>query len=278
TNTTPTDCKQYEGVIPGKTQKYSVQNRSFAQMVLNPAYGFSAEAQRELALMQGDAGLNALKLGVPQVPIMNLTASTVLSYKFKTTEYNVPFSHRITMDERPGSGYGTTIMSISECPGDFTSPQVTAQKGGFDDTNEYGDEKFRKCISKGPLIGNTMDFGYESGWCRLEPNKTYYFNLAVYDVEHPSEGAPGSLRPHMVNYAAVHRVFAPNEQWLDVVKDRAAFYSEMRRVRTQFDVLMQQRATACNAAISAYMAANGGKRSGGECSSLATPAYFYSWK
>lgn len=301
TSTTPADCEPYVGVIPGDTRKVSVVQRSFPKVVYSAAYGaLSQDAQRDLALMQGDLGYQ-LTFGLKGVGNWNtnvIESGTAQAWKFKTTEYNYPVYYRLSLSERPATTGGVVVTSISLCPGDFTSPQVMAQTSGYDaynTGNTVGDQKFRNCVTYGrPLsAGGGIEFGVGGNTqyiCALEPNKTYYLNVSAGFA---GGGDKGHTTPHIGTFdgttAGTEMVadftMSPfghlqavgnigNNLWsTDLIKNRTAFYTEARRVQSAFSAASQQRVAACRAAI----AANSGPRTGRECDGLTMPAspYFF---
>ena len=243
----------------------------------------SPEGLRDLALMQGDIGF---AMGVGPMSSgggwdrTRIPSGTVFSYKFKTTEYNYPVYYFLERSPNPETLVGVMGISVSECPGDFTSPMVLEQRSGFDVTNMYGDGKFRNCVSYGASAFGVFQFGaggVNSDWmCALAPNKTYYLNITHGFMRDTDDG---SLFPYMTRYGndlatagtkesvvdismrpfghmeADRQVWGsgvPNVLWTtEIIKNRSAFYSEMQRIRRLEAEAAQRRIEACRAAIAA---------------------------
>ena len=190
TTAPPTNCSQYAGVLPNESRKVSVVQKNFPRVIYNGAYGaLSSDAQKDLALMQGDLGYQ-LTFGVKGPGNWNtntIESGTAQAWKFKTSEYNFPVYYRLQLSGRPATSPGVVVTSISECPGDFTSPQVMSQTMGHDEYNTgntVGDQKFRNCVIYGSPIaeGGGIEFGVGGNTqyiCALEPNKTYYLNVSA---------------------------------------------------------------------------------------------------
>ena len=301
TTTPPVDCERYAGVIPNESRKVSVVQRSFPKVVYSSAYGaLSQDAQKDLALMQGDLGyqLTFGEKGPGGWNTISIPSGTAYSYKFKTTEYNFPVYYRLALSDRPATAGGVVVTSISLCPGDFTSPQVMAQTSGHDEYNTgntVGDQKFRNCVTYGRPIGSGggIEFGVGGNTqyiCALEPNKTYYLNVSAGFA---GGGDKGHTTPHIGTFdgttpgadMVADFTMSPfghlqavgnigNNLWsTDIIKNRTAFYTEARRVQSAFSAASQQRVAACRAAI----AANTGPRTGRECNGLTMPTspYFF---
>ena len=264
TTTPPTNCAQYEGVIPFKGERYQIVDRVFGKMILNPVYGFSAEAQRDLDLMQGDIGLFNFRVGGSHNSRVDIPLNTIFAFKIKTTDYNFPVGHYIGGSSHPGSGEGRILWSVSECRGDFTSSKVMNNQSTYADI--YG-----PCVSLGSQVASGIVFGYEAGTCRLEKNKTYYVNVAVYDLV--KNGTGQGLSIDVQDDAQVYKsTQVTNEMWLDVIKNKTAFYNDMRSAQRQLSAEAQRRVQACRSAIGT------GVRTGTECSSLPSPASIFSWQ
>lgn len=299
--TTPSDCSLYSGIIPGETKKVSVMQKGFPQVVYNAEYGLSAEGKKDLDLMQGDIGYQ-LTFG-PRGPgnwnTVTIPSGTAYAYKFKTTEYNFPVYYRLSLSDKPATTGGVVVTSISECPGDFTSPQVMAQTTGHDEYNTgntVGDQKFRNCVTYGrPLnAGGGIEFGIGGNTqyiCALQPNKTYYINISAGFA---GGGDKGHTTPHIGTFDGTTAgtemtadfTMSPfghlqavgnigNKLWnTDLIKNRTAFYTEARRISGLFQAAAQQRVAACRAAITA----NTGPRTGRECANLSTPTPEYTFQ
>ena len=284
TTTPPTDCKQYEGVIPGETRKLAVETRSVNSYVYKPTaqYGsISPEGLRDLQLMYGDIGY---WIDIGQVPNGGWTrqrfaAGTVKAFKFKTTEYNYAPYYQINTSSNPETRVGVIGMSVSECPGDFTSPAVLAQSSSLDVENRFGDKKGRDCVSYGSQVGSSIVFGVfstsDGGGCKLQPNKTYYINMTtgffkeesgskypyITDEDHDEGAGPSSdmvvdvsMRPFGAA-AAARQIYGdvPNAK-AEMIKNRSAAYSEFARFWTMFEDFRRAgevRRQACLAAIPA---------------------------
>ena len=101
--------------------------------------------------MQGDLGF-LLTFGLKGTGNWNrieIPSGTVGAWKIKTTEYNQPTYYTFDFAINPETPSGSVFMSVSECPGDFTSPQVMSQTMGYDADNTgntVGDQKFRNCF------------------------------------------------------------------------------------------------------------------------------------
>ncbi|MFZ2151524.1 MAG: hypothetical protein WAV09_00265, partial [Minisyncoccia bacterium] len=103
-------------------------------------------------------------------------------------------------------------------------------------TTDYVDTNgvpLRGCVSIGSQVGSGVVFGYQAGTCRLEPNKTYYMNIAIYDLIRSGENGSGVS----IDVVDLPNIFKPtfviNENWFDIVKNKSAYYAEMRRVNTE---------------------------------------------
>lgn len=112
-----------------------------------------------------------------QVSRMSFEPGQAYAFRFTTSEYNVGGFHKqFNLAEAPGTNYGggTVYISVSKCPGDFTSPTLTESlvfvrpdllpiKGG--------------CLSATGPVGGRIDFGFKQTACQLEENQVYYLNL-----------------------------------------------------------------------------------------------------
>ena len=231
TTTTPTNCAQYEGVIPGETRKLSVQQMQFLPLVVNGAYSLSADAKRDLALLQGDLGfpLSFLGEGPGNSHRMNIPSGTILSRKFKTTEYNASVYYDFATAPHPGTADGILAASVSKCPGDFTSPEVLNNCRSINSTQAGVGFIF------GVVPGNQFV-------CNLDENATYYLNV----TSGFSGSGTGSNVPHIGRvgmdgpYLETQTVDAlirpsPNHAFDKVVvKNRSAWYSEIQRISSEW--------------------------------------------
>ncbi|MFZ2152217.1 MAG: hypothetical protein WAV09_03860, partial [Minisyncoccia bacterium] len=270
TNTTPTDCKQYEGVIPGETRKLRVVqgNVNVAAYSPNGHYGaISPEGLRDLKAMYGDIGYGFSIGGASSRNRISIPSGTVFAFKFKTSEYNYPPYAVVGTYDHPGTLPGVIGYSVSECPGDFTSPAVLAQKSGNDVRNVFGDGMWRDCVSYNASIQSTITFGVGAGpyKCNLEPNKTYYLNVTagfIYD-----ERGSSTAFPYMQRYGhdpatgdgrsetsidiltnnfgtqeASRQVYGdiPNPPPVEMIKNRSAAYAELARFQREFGELISE--------------------------------------
>lgn len=305
----PTNCAQYAGVIPGETRKLRVQQGALPSWTLNRAggYSISSEAQTQLAQMQGDYAFL-----VNSVRGETLDGGIVYAYQFKTTEYNqTPGDAWLDMTFGPNVKQAnlipsaTVMASISECPGDFTSPRVTAQTSGYDHYNYgnfFGDQKFRNCVTFGPVNGDVGGTNINvavrgkhsnsSNICLLDENKTYYLNITagfVYGDPNVTPAARytpyiGTMSTPSGTVASPGVVAMVRQIWprgyletarstFEFIKNKSAFYAERKRLEGEFAAVLQRRVADCRAAIARAMAANGGVRpnGGGECNGLPVP-------
>ena len=191
--TPPTDCAQYAGVIPGETRKVRLQRESFSR-----------------AVMPGvdQAGLDKISYDLSGPKVFGTSQETALGrrrsyepgvayvYKFTTSDYNMQTVFQdLTTSTHPASNGGRMLISVSECPADFTSPAVLAQQAGNDaygTTVGYGgrDGKVPMCVGSLTGLGGSILFGIGSGeyTCQLEKNKTYYLNFTAGFVKSATEG------------------------------------------------------------------------------------------
>lgn len=300
TTTPPTNCEQYAGVLPNELKRVRVQIKQWPRVVYTSSYGaLSQDAQKDLALMQGDLGflLTFGPRGTGNWNRVEIPAGTVVSYPIKTTEYNQPTYYRFDYSHNPETPGATTFMSVSKCPGDFTSPGVMAQTMGYDaynTGNTVGDQKFRNCFAIGTGVGGSIEVGvgYPGGYiCNLEPKETYYLNITAGFA---GGGDKGFTTPHIgtfdgtipghtfiADFTASHMTLAgmsiAQRDSVEIIKNRGTFYSEARRITQAFYAAGQQMVAACRAAIAAATAANGGVRPprGGECNALLMPTSPY---
>ena len=282
TSTIPTDCSKYAGVIPGETRKLSVEQRSMWTSVYKPssAYGsISPEGLRDLQLMYGDVGYT-IQLSDRNPSRESFSAGTVYAYKFKTTEYNYAPYYDVATFPNPATRVGVIGMSVSECPGDFTSPKVLEQKSGYDVTNLNGDGKFRDCVIYNTSYSTQIGFGVpvaptlDTG-CNLEPNKTYYLNITtgffneeeggkypyITDEGHTEGAGSGTgmvvdirVRPLGAGAAATQIYGNVPDVHAEMIKNRSAAYSEYAKFYRMFEEFRragEQRRQACVATLPA---------------------------
>jgi hypothetical protein len=212
----------------------------FLPLVVNGTYSLSADAKRDLALLQGDLGfpLSFFKgRGPNSSHRMRINSGTALSYKFKTTEYNAPVYYDFATAFYPETADGILAASVSKCPGDFTSPEV-----------------LNNCRSINPASqGVSLVFGVVPGnqyVCNLDENSTYYLNV----TSGFSGSNTGSNVPHIGGYnrggteTTPGTYFYPEFQGVDaliwaspnhafdktVVKNRSAWYTEYERISSEW--------------------------------------------
>ena len=299
TTTPPANCAQYEGVIPGETRRLSVQQGTLPSYTVNTAggYSISSEAQAQLSQMQGDFGW---PYGGETDAI--LPSGVAYAYRFKTTEYNnavpsaitIKFGSSVTGPSANNSG--AIMMSIGECPGDFTSPQILSQKTS---------NNWAKCVGTGFVNGDSgganLDVAIRGKWandsspaCLLDENKTYYLNVTA-GFSYPGTGeapsgsnpnaVPHTITPFIGSYAngtnpgqlisrqkiiKIGSFLTRGDASLDVfevIKNRSDFYSELKRLKKEMSDRMQRRAEACRLRILNTT----GPRTGNECAGLAIP-------
>lgn len=170
TTTPPANCGQYSGVIPGDSRKVSVVQKSFLNFTVPGV---------------DQAGLNKISqdLAGPMRMTVNPTGphlfppGTAYAYKFTTGEYNVPTVWRDagfggTVTGLPNGG--VMLMSVSRCPGDFTSPSVLRRESGYNGS--------ASCVAAIPplhLSSGHLNFGINVGQyaCELTTNTEYYLNF-----------------------------------------------------------------------------------------------------
>lgn len=252
-------------------------------------YSLSSEAQAQLDQMQGDIGWPYLHARQH----VELGSGVVYAFRFKTTEYNQTpgdawFDVRHSPNVFNGSPFnnGALMMSFSECPGDFTSPQVLAQ------TYPTG-ERTPLCVGVGPYSGDNggmnLNVAIRGKWtnsssvCLLDENKTYYLNITS-GFSYPLEGQPDMWRTpfigalgngQIVPSFSVVRSFNLSGYWgttaansFEFIKNRSAFYTEKARLMREMEVGNQQRVADCRSAI-----ATGTTRTGRECAGLTGKEY-----
>ncbi|HMO77807.1 MAG TPA: hypothetical protein PKD95_01250, partial [Candidatus Paceibacterota bacterium] len=110
-----------------------------------------------------------------QVDRISFQAGEAQAYRFTTSDYNMPFHKMFTTGENPQQNEdgGILYVSVSKCPGDFTSPELTNGRAVFSN----GFVQVGGCFSEG-LGQPRLDFGYRQTGCQLEPNQTYYLNIS----------------------------------------------------------------------------------------------------
>ena len=294
TSTPPTDCDKYAGVIPGETRKLTVETKSFSRMVLEPKYTFSAEAQRDLEAMQGDIGLQGFTTGLSgSWNRIRIPAGTVFAYKFKTTEYNYRVWQAMQISTNPETLGGVMGVSVSQCPGDFTSPAVLEQvvAVGSDREGRFPDGNLRDCVTYNWPINSGIEFGVDAYSCSLDTNKTYYLNITPGFMRDTGLNTPFpymTTRGHdraaeigdemVVDITFWGRVAGKEGvlgqyQFLDVIKNRPMFYAEYRRALAEYDAESKLEVARCRSAI----AANSGPRTGNECSLSSLKSLYY-WR
>ncbi len=152
----PLNCAQYSGVLPGETRKLSVVQRSFAV--------FSLPGVDQVGLTRISQDLAGQFRFDPsqQVARLNFEPGQIQAWRFTTGEYNFPFWNELSSAYHPGSGEANMFVSVSQCPGDFTSSYIP--------TN---------CLSTNvATIGMTIGYPGSQFACSLEQNKTYYLNIS----------------------------------------------------------------------------------------------------
>ncbi|MFZ2151501.1 MAG: Calx-beta domain-containing protein [Minisyncoccia bacterium] len=271
TNMVPANCAQYAGVIPGETRKASVVQRSFKPMVLNSVYGFSAAAQQDLVSMQDDIGLRAYAVGSSSSwNPLTIPSGTVLAYKIKTTDYNHPTWQQFELSDFPLTPTGAIAVSVSQCPGDLTSTEWIP----------------KNCSGIGSQVSTRLDFGVlQTGEyaCNLDLNKTYYLNISAgfadgrdKDRSIPHIGTFDGTNATPGTSMEVHAIFwgrvqgpsqSGNTMYDNLIKNKSAYYAEVRRAQGEASVVAQKRIADCRAEI-----AKAKIRTGKECSSLPMPA------
>jgi hypothetical protein len=306
TTTPPTDCKQYEGVIPGETRKLSVEYRGWALQKYN--YPISAEAQAQLNTMRGDLGnVQSFARGRQGGGFGRWTreffpSGTVYVWPIKTTEYNDKVVLYISGVENPLTVDGSAIMSVSKCPGDFTSPQLLSQRMA-------SGERLPACVGANPVFGGIsliVTSGNPNGYtCDLEPNSQYYLNISAgfsktspldqngMPTQSPGLGIggrsngttwifPGVQSADMNIYAQDYRGQGYNARPANgapgLIKGKDEYYRENDRVAGIVAAAMQQRVMACRAAIGTGTGDRGVLGGGGECNGLPTPLPAYEWE
>ncbi len=308
TNTiTPTNCAQYEGVIPGEPRKATLRYSGWALQKYN--YPISSEASRLLSTMRGDLS-NIMSFatgrqggGFGKWARESFPSGVVRVWPIKTTEYNDKVVLSIAGSENPESVEGNVIMSVSKCPGDFTSPQLLSQRSS-------GGEQLPVCVGTssvwGSGIGLIVSSGNPNGYtCDLEPNSQYYLNISAgFSKSSPLENGmptqspglgiggrgngstwifPGVQSADMIIYTQDYRgqgyTARPVNGAPGLIKGYDAYYLENDRVAGIVAAALQQRVAACRTAITA-----GGQKDrgvlggGGECSGLGYPLPAYEWE
>ena len=270
-------------MIPGESRRARVQQAAMPSYTVNRNYSISSEAQAQLSQMQGDFGW--LRFDQPDI---DLRAGVAYAFRFKTTEYN----------QTPGEAWldiiqGSTVafdnpnsaimMSFSECPGDFTSPQVLTQRINRGD-------RIPACVGYG-RIGAGGDTGgtnllvsikgkFHNGdtLCLLDENKTYYMNVTAGFESQDGRDLPDGI-PFVGTYAdgtnpgkvVSRRHIYAGGYWqtsiterlnFEFIKNKSVFYSEKKRIEREAEAAAQRRVDACRTAI----------QSGRSCAGLPMPA------
>lgn len=180
-----TNCSQYSGVIPGDTRKVAVRLESFSHFVMPGVDQAGADKiSYDLSGMKvfGVSG-DVTALGRRRT----FDPGVAYAYKFTTSDYNVStVYHDLKMTEHPGTNGGRMLVSVSECPGDFTSPALLSQQAGYDAYGiaaGYGgtNNRFPMCVTATSATGGSILFGIGAGEyvCNLEKNKIYYLNFTA---------------------------------------------------------------------------------------------------
>jgi hypothetical protein len=192
-------------------------------------------------------------------------------------------------------------MSVSKCPGDFTSPQLLSQRAP-------GGEMLPTCVGQASArnFGTVVTSGDQGGWaCDLEPNSQYYLNISAgfsktspldqngMPTESPGLGIggrgngtqwifPGVQSADMIIYAQDYRGQGYNARPANgapgLIKGYDAYYLENDRVAGIVAAALQQRVAACRAAIGTGAGDRGVLGGGGECRGLPTPLPAYEWE
>ena len=216
-----------------------------------------------------------------------MTSGYIDAFKITTSEYNEAMRNKYQniyvagdvtqVNLLPSLGI---LMSVSECPGDFTSPALLSHGYG-------GERPGNSCMtfqetahveSYGRLNIAIRNYAANESHCLLDENKTYYLNITMgfeyrdestkpsgipfigHTYGPDANGTPGLGPKIFYGYVptiikttggSLQDVITSSSDTTEVVKNKSALYAEIRRIKKIQEDEQRRRTDACPAAIAA---------------------------